>query len=116
MIILLYACEMFAKCVTLWIPKFIGVCNANYVSLHTYIQTSYCTGNSEDKFGAWSTEGCREVMREGNRRVCECTQLAHFGILFVRRAIIKFFSMNSNNFHNIIIITVGLKSKATNFH
>ena len=40
-------------------------------------------GHSEDRYGSWSTEGCREVMREGNRRVCECTQLAHFGILFV---------------------------------
>ena len=36
-----------------------------------------------DRFGAWSTEGCRMVMKEGNRLVCECTQLAHFGILFV---------------------------------
>ena len=42
-----------------------------------------CIGDSEDRFGAWSTEGCREVVREGNRRVCECSQLAHFGVLFV---------------------------------
>ena len=41
------------------------------------------SGDSEDRFGAWSTEGCKEVMKEGNKRVCECTQLAHFGILFV---------------------------------
>ena len=40
-------------------------------------------GHSEDRFGAWSTEECREVLRERNRRVCECSQLAHFGILFV---------------------------------
>ena len=45
-------------------------------------------GDSEDRFGAWSTEGCREVVREGNRRVCECSQLTHFGILFVN--LIKF--------------------------
>ncbi len=36
-----------------------------------------------DRFGVWTTEGCKEVMREGNKRACECTQLAHFGILFV---------------------------------
>ena len=36
-----------------------------------------------EEFGAWSTSGCREVERDGNRRVCECTQLAHFGMLFV---------------------------------
>ena len=41
------------------------------------------SGDLGDRFGAWSTDGCREVMREGNRRVCECSQLAHFGILFV---------------------------------
>ena len=49
----------------------------------THIIIMIHAGDSEDRFGSWSTEGCREVMREGNRRVCECTQLAHFGILFV---------------------------------
>ena len=47
---------------------------------------SFHIGNSEDRFGAWSTEECREVVREGSRRECECSQLAHFGILFVRQA------------------------------
>ena len=64
---------------------------ANFIYKVQYIITimicqayySIYTGESEDRFGAWSTEGCKEVMREGNRRVCECTQLAHFGILFV---------------------------------
>ena len=41
------------------------------------------SGDSEDRFGAWSTEGCREVVKEGKRRVCKCSQLAHFRILFV---------------------------------
>ena len=36
-----------------------------------------------DRFGTWSGDGCKEVVRGNNRRVCECTQLAHFGILFV---------------------------------
>ena len=35
-------------------------------------------------FGAWSPDGCTEVVTgSGNEKVCECTQLAHFGILFV---------------------------------
>ena len=56
-----------------------------------------CThaGDSGDTFGAWSTEGCREIMREGNRRVCKCTQLAHFGILFVSDYPIMHTSMHS---------------------
>ena len=37
----------------------------------------------EDEFGAWSTSACKEVERNGNERVCSCTQLAHFGMLFV---------------------------------
>ena len=49
--------------------------------MHVYIMSR--TGDLGDRVGAWSTDGCREVMREGNRRVCECSQLAHFGILFV---------------------------------
>lgn len=40
----------------------------------------YYTGG----FGAWSADDCREVATgSGNEKVCECTQLAHFGILFV---------------------------------
>ena len=35
------------------------------------------------EFGAWSTSGCKEVLQKGNERICSCTQLAHFGILFV---------------------------------
>ena len=37
------------------------------------------------EFGAWSTTGCKEVVidREKNVRSCECSQLAHFGLLFV---------------------------------
>ena len=35
-------------------------------------------------FGAWSPDGCTEVVTgSGNEKFCECTQLAHFGILFV---------------------------------
>ena len=37
-----------------------------------------------DRFGAWSTSGCREVIQDENHTVCECNQLGHFGILFVR--------------------------------
>ena len=68
-----------------------GLCNFYfYGTVHYYcimiamhIIQSIQELDSEDRFGAWSTEGCKEVMREGNRRVCEFTQLAHFGILFV---------------------------------
>lgn len=38
----------------------------------------------EDEFGAWSTSGCKEVKKNGNERICSCTQLAHFGMLFVK--------------------------------
>ena len=50
---------------------------------HVFLNCHSHAGDSEERFGAWSTEGCREVVRDGNRRVCECSQLAHFGILFV---------------------------------
>ena len=36
-----------------------------------------------DRFGAWSTDGCTKVAANGDSIGCECTQLAHFGILFV---------------------------------
>lgn len=36
-----------------------------------------------DEFGAWSTSGCREVRTRDNHTECECSQLGHFGILFV---------------------------------
>ena len=59
-------------------------------------------------FGAWSTSGCREVVRDGNKRVCEGTQLAHFGILFVSVAL---------SVHTLLTFwcyTSGFESKATN--
>ena len=67
---------------------------------HTCIMSLH-TGNSESTFGAWSTEGCREVEREGNKRVCECSQLVHFGILFVNTievTVCKNYYHHSNNF------------------
>ena len=33
--------------------------------------------------GRWSSENCRKVKSEGGRTVCECSQLGHFGLLFV---------------------------------
>ena len=65
--------------------QFYKACYAIRANLASYAISAYIMLllDSEDRFGAWSTEGCREVVREGNRRVCECTQLAHFGILFV---------------------------------
>ena len=36
-----------------------------------------------DNFGAWDISGCREIQVSEGRIVCECTQLGHFGILFV---------------------------------
>ena len=34
-------------------------------------------------FGAWSTSGCKEFTDDDDHTVCECSQLGHFGILFV---------------------------------
>lgn len=33
--------------------------------------------------GTWSTKGCTEVLVSGDVTTCECTYMAHFGILFV---------------------------------
>ena len=36
-----------------------------------------------DNFGAWDLGGCKEVQTTNDRVTCDCTQLGHFGILFV---------------------------------
>ena len=37
-----------------------------------------------DGFGSWSSGNCRVVYESGDRTRCECSQAAHFGLLFVR--------------------------------
>ena len=74
-----------------------------------YILLLLPTGDLGDRFGAWSSDGCREVMREGNRRVCECSQLAHFGILFVNLTKLDRVSAS------ITYYLLGFKSKGTDF-
>ena len=65
-----------------WLSQFSYVYNA---CTRTFITPPILFTIIIDRFGAWSTSGCREVVQDENHTVCECNQLGHFGILFVRR-------------------------------
>ena len=34
--------------------------------------------------GRWSSDNCRKIRSGGGRTICDCSQLGHFGLLFVR--------------------------------
>ena len=52
-----------------------------------------------ERFGAWSSSGCREVVRDGNNIVCECSQLGQIGLLFV--SLYSILCMTTNAIHNV---------------
>ena len=58
------------------------VCLFLFVAFESNVNQE-CTLTFTDGFGSWSSDNCRVVYESGDKTRCECSQAAHFGLLFV---------------------------------